>query len=48
MNEMSQYSVLFVEDEKAIRDNYVSYLSKQFKVVYEAQYLTKHHLYEGL
>jgi len=34
---ISQYSVLFVEDEKAIRDNYVSYLKKYFKNVYEAE-----------
>jgi len=31
------YSILFVEDEKAIRDNYVSYLKKHFKNVYEAE-----------
>ncbi|PHS56191.1 MAG: DNA-binding response regulator [Sulfurimonas sp.] len=31
------YSILFVEDEKAIRDNYVSYLKMFFKEVYEAE-----------
>ncbi|MEA2073303.1 MAG: response regulator transcription factor [Campylobacterota bacterium] len=34
---MSLYRVLFVEDEKAIRENYVRYLSKHFKEVYEAE-----------
>jgi len=33
----NEYSVLFIEDEKAIRDNYVSYLKKHFKNVYEAE-----------
>jgi len=33
----NQYSVLFIEDEKAIRDNYVSYLQKHFQNVYEAE-----------
>ena len=37
MHRTSIYNVLFVEDEKAIRDNYVSYLSKHFKKVYEAE-----------
>ena len=35
--ETNEYSVLFIEDEKAIRDNYVSYLKKHFKNVYEAE-----------
>lgn len=35
--ETKLYSVLFIEDEKAIRDNYVSYLKKHFKNVYEAE-----------
>jgi len=35
--EINQYSVLFIEDEKAIRDNYVNYLQKHFKNVYEAE-----------
>jgi len=33
----NEYSVLFIEDEKAIRANYVSYLKKHFKNVYEAE-----------
>jgi len=38
MNQMTnEYSVLFIEDEKAIRDNYVSYLKKHFQNVYEAE-----------
>ena len=35
--EINPYSVLFIEDEKAIRDNYVSYLKKHFRNVYEAE-----------
>jgi DNA-binding response OmpR family regulator len=31
------YSVLFIEDEKAIRDNYTSYLKHHFEKVYEAK-----------
>lgn len=30
------YNILFVEDEKAIRDNYVTYLKKYFANIYEA------------
>ena len=38
MNQITnEYSVLFIEDEKAIRDNYVNYLKKHFKNVYEAE-----------
>lgn len=35
-NEKYPYSILFAEDEKAIRDNYVSYLKLIFENVYEA------------
>jgi DNA-binding response OmpR family regulator len=35
--EENVYDLLFVEDEKAIRDNYVSYLKKHFNNVYEAE-----------
>ena len=31
------YSVLFIEDEKEIRQNYVTYLKKHFSDVYEAE-----------
>jgi len=31
------YDLLFVEDEKPIRDNYVTYLKRYFKNVYEAE-----------
>ncbi len=31
------YDILFVEDEKAIKDNYVRYLKKYFSNVYEAE-----------
>lgn len=30
------YTILFVEDEKAIRDNYITYLKKYFANIYEA------------
>ena len=33
----NSYSVLFVEDEKAIRENYVTYLQRHFENVYEAE-----------
>jgi len=36
-NQTNLYSILFIEDEKAIRDNYVNYLKKHFKNVYEAE-----------
>ncbi len=36
MNEKYPYSILFVEDEKPIRQNYVTYLKLLFKNVYEA------------
>jgi len=35
-NEKEVFSLLYVEDEKAIRENYVLYLKKYFKHVYEA------------
>jgi len=35
-NVKEPYSILFVEDEKDIRDNYVKYLLRHFKEVYEA------------
>lgn len=35
--EKNAYDILFVEDEKAIRDNYVRYLKRYFLNVYEAQ-----------
>jgi DNA-binding response OmpR family regulator len=31
------YDILFIEDEKAIRDNYVEFLKRYFKNVYEAE-----------
>ncbi len=34
---LKQYSLLFVEDEKAIRENYIHYLRKYFNNIYEAQ-----------
>ncbi|MBU0632923.1 response regulator transcription factor [bacterium] len=38
MNEtLKEYSLLFVEDEKAIRENYVNYLQRHFNNVYEAK-----------
>jgi len=36
-NDKSQYSILFVEDEKEIRDNYTKYLKRHFSEVYEAE-----------
>ena len=33
---MNQYSLLFVEDEKAIRENYIHYLTRYFQNIYEA------------
>lgn len=35
-SESYPYDILFVEDEKAIRDNYVQFLKRYFKNVYEA------------
>ncbi len=32
----NQYNILFIEDEKEIRDNYIKYLKRHFKNVYEA------------
>ena len=38
MNNIKEpYSILFVEDEKEIRENYVMYLKKHFEDVYEAE-----------
>ncbi len=38
MNDESYpYDILFIEDEKAIRDNYVEFLKRYFKNVYEAE-----------
>ena len=34
---IKKFDILFVEDEKAIRDNYVRYLKKYFANVYEAE-----------
>ena len=36
-NQNRKIDILFVEDEKAIRDNYVRYLNRYFENVYEAQ-----------
>lgn len=37
MNDLAcPYNILFIEDEKAIRDNYVTYLKKYFANIYEA------------
>ena len=36
MSEVNQYNILFVEDEKDIRDNYIKYLKRHFVNVYEA------------
>ena len=37
MNDIKEsYSILFVEDEKEIRENYVKYLDRHFQSVYEA------------
>ena len=36
MSKKKPYSILFIEDEKEIRDNYISYLSRHFEEVYEA------------
>jgi len=36
-NEIKEFDILFVEDEKAIRDNYVRYLKRYFANVYEAE-----------
>ncbi|MCX6051989.1 MAG: response regulator transcription factor [Campylobacterales bacterium] len=36
-NDVKEYDILFVEDEKAIRANYVKYLQRYFKNVYEAE-----------
>lgn len=36
MDVAKQYNILFVEDEKEIRDNYVKYLQRHFSKVYEA------------
>jgi len=32
----SEYSILYVEDNKTVRENYVNYLKRFYKVVYEA------------
>ena len=36
-SEMKEYDILFIEDEEAIRANYVKYLRRHFRNVYEAQ-----------
>lgn len=36
-SEMREYDILFIEDEEAIRANYVKYLQRHFRNVYEAQ-----------
>lgn len=36
-NEKRAYSILFIEDEKSIRENYVTYLKRYFQDVYEAE-----------
>ena len=36
-NETYPYDILFIEDEKAIRDNYVEFLKRYFRNVYEAE-----------
>lgn len=35
--DIRKFDILFVEDEKAIRDNYVRYLKRYFQNVYEAE-----------
>ncbi len=35
-NEISPYSILFIEDEEQVRRNYVRYLKRHYKNVYEA------------
>ena len=35
--EIQPYDILFIEDEKAIRANYVKYLQRHFRNVYEAE-----------
>ncbi|MDQ7045021.1 MAG: response regulator transcription factor [Sulfurimonas sp.] len=37
MEEKLKYSILFIEDEKDIRDNYTRYLKRHFSRVYEAE-----------
>ena len=37
MDEKKPYTILYVEDEKAIRDNYLRYLNRHFTSVYEAE-----------
>jgi len=38
MNDVaSQYSILYIEDEKKIRENYVDFLKRHFASVYEAE-----------
>ena len=36
-NEQYPYTILFIEDETKLRENYVQYLKRYFKNVYEAQ-----------
>ena len=36
INKVQPYNVLFIEDEKDIRDNYIKYLKRHFLNVYEA------------
>jgi len=36
INKVQRYNVLFIEDEKDIRDNYTKYLKRHFLNVYEA------------
>ena len=35
--DVKEYDILFIEDEEAIRANYVKYLQRHFRNVYEAQ-----------
>ena len=37
MKDMHPYKILLVEDEKAIKENYVTYLKMFFEEVYEAE-----------
>ncbi|MGB3751379.1 MAG: response regulator transcription factor [Arcobacteraceae bacterium] len=37
MESLSPYTILFIEDEKATRENYVTYLKMFFREVYEAE-----------
>ena len=37
MKDMHPYKILLVEDEKAIKENYVTYLKMFFSEVYEAE-----------